>query len=82
MWRTSISVPGTQIIREELLFEKFCVKADVYRTSDNSSQIIIYYLFKKSGISSLAFFISILSPNQVSFHSFNFLSTESCDISA
>ena len=71
-----------QIIREELLFEKFCVKADVYRTSDNSSQIIIYYLFKKSGISSLAFFISILSPNQVSFHSFNFLSTESCDISA
>ena len=26
------------------LFEKFCIKTDVYRTSDNSSQIIIYYL--------------------------------------
>ena len=47
----SISSAAILIIREELLFEKICVKADVYRTSDNSSQIIIYYLFKKSGIS-------------------------------
>ena len=32
---------ATQIIREESLFEKFCVKADVYWTSDNSSRIIL-----------------------------------------
>ena len=43
-----ISSADTQIIREELLFEKFCVKADVYRTSDNSSQIIICELPEKS----------------------------------
>ena len=39
-----ISSADTQIIREELLFEKFCVKADVYRTSDNSSQITITHI--------------------------------------
>ena len=35
---------GTRIIREELLFEKFCVKADVYRTPDNTSQITITHI--------------------------------------
>ena len=39
----------------------------------NTSRIITYYLFKKSGISSLTFLISILLPNQASFHSFSFL---------
>ncbi len=31
----------TQIIREVLLFKKFCVKTDVYWASDNTSRIII-----------------------------------------
>ena len=44
MWRTSISVPGTQIIREVLLFEKFCVNTDVYWTSDYTSQITITHI--------------------------------------
>ena len=35
---------ATPIIREELLFEKFCVKADVYRTPDNTSQITITHI--------------------------------------
>ena len=34
----------TPIIREELLFEKFCVKTDVCRTSDNTSQITITHI--------------------------------------
>ncbi len=42
--KRSISSVATRIIREELLFEKFCVKADVYRTSDNSSQITITHI--------------------------------------
>jgi len=49
---------------------------------NNSSQITNYFFFRKSGISFLDSFISILFPNQASFHSFSFLSTESCDISA
>ena len=39
-----ISSADIQIIREELLFEKFCVKADVYRTPDNTSQITITHI--------------------------------------
>ena len=35
---------ATPIIREELLFEKFCVKPDVYWTSDNTSQITLTYI--------------------------------------
>lgn len=33
-----------QIIREELLFEKFCIKTDVCRTSDNTSRITIAHV--------------------------------------
>ena len=70
------------IIREELLFEKISSDVVFYGILNNSTRIIFYLRFKKSGISFFDSFISTLLPNQVSFHSFSFLSTESCDISA
>ena len=79
---TCTSARDTRIIREELLFEKFQKNTDNLYSFNNSSQIIIYFFFKKSGISFLDSLSSILLPNQASFHSFSFLSTESCDISA
>ena len=42
--KRSILSADTQIIREVLLFEKFCVKTDVYWTSDNTSQITITHI--------------------------------------
>ena len=49
---------------------------------NNSSRIIFYLRFKKSGISFWRSIISTFLPNQVSFHSFSFLSTKYYDISA
>lgn len=33
-----------RIIREVLLFEKFCVKTDIYWTSDNTSRITMAHI--------------------------------------
>lgn len=38
------SSAATRIIREVLLFEKFCVKTDVYWTSDNTSRITMAHI--------------------------------------
>ena len=70
------------IIREELLFEKISVIIVNSGILNNSSRIIFYFLFRKSGILVLTSFTSTLLPNHVSFHSLSFLSTDSCDISA
>ena len=72
----------TLIIREELLFEKISVIIVNSGILNNSSRIIFYFLFRKSGILVLTSFTSTLLPNHVSFHSLSFLSTDSCDISA
>ena len=75
---------GIQDMREVLLFEKIAATSYSYSISSKTSRIIFYLVFKNSGILSVDFFTLIfwLLPNHVSFHSFNFLSTVSCDISA
>lgn len=64
-----------------LLFKKYIVMIVYYSVFWHSYQIIFYFFFKKSGISS-SFWASIdlLLPNHVSFHSRSFWSTVSCDI--